>query len=86
MRQLWEFSRKQIEGAQAARRLMGMMATPSMRDFHALVCLNMIQDCPITTENIKHAHTLFGPDLATIRGKTVQRKPTRVVTDYVDKP
>jgi hypothetical protein len=80
------FSRKQIEGAQAARRLMGMMATPSTRDFHALVRLNMIQDCPITTENIKHAHTLFGPDLATIRGKTVRCKPTRVVTDYVDIP
>jgi hypothetical protein len=78
------FSRKQIEGAQAAHRLMGMMATPSKHDFHALVCLNMIQDCPITTENIKHAHTLFGPDLATIRGKSVWRKPSRVVTDYVD--
>jgi hypothetical protein len=49
-----------------------------------LVHLNMIPDCPITTENIKHADTLFGPDLATIRGKTVQRKLTRVVTDYVD--
>ena len=59
---------------------MGMMATPSTRDFHALVRLYMIQDCPITTENIKHADTHFGPDLATIRGKTVRRKPTRVVT------
>ncbi len=65
---------------------MGMMATLSTRDFHALVHLNMIQDCPITTENIKHARTLFGPDLATIRGKTVRRKLTRVVTDYVDIP
>ena len=46
----------------------------------------MIPDCPITTENIKHADTLFGPDLATIRGKTVRRKPTHVVTDYVDIP
>jgi hypothetical protein len=34
----------------------------------------------------KNAHTLYGPDLATIRGKTVQRKPTRVVKDYVDIP
>ena len=64
---------------------MGMIATPSMRDFNALVHLNIIPDCPITTENIKHADTLFGPDLATtIRGKTVQRKLTCVVTDYVD--
>ena len=38
------FSRKQIEGAQATRQLMGMVATPSMRDFNALVHLNMIPD------------------------------------------
>jgi len=57
---------------------MGMIATPSMHDLNALVHLNMIPDCPITTENIKHADTLFGPDLATIRGKTVRR--------YVDIP
>jgi len=69
------FSRKQIiEGAQAARRLMGMIATPSTRDFNALVRLNMRPGCPIRPENIKHADTLFGPDLATIRGKTVRRK------------
>jgi hypothetical protein len=65
---------------------MGMIATPSTRDFNALVRLNMIPDCPITNENINHADTLFGLDLATIRGKTVRRKPTRVVTDYVDIP
>ena len=46
----------------------------------------MIPDCPITTENIKHADTLFGLDLATSRGKTVRHKPTCVVTDYVDIP
>ena len=65
---------------------MGMIATPSTRDFNALVRLNMIPDCPITTDNIKHADTLFGLDLATSRGKTVRHKPTCVVTDYVDIP
>jgi hypothetical protein len=80
------FSCKQIEGAHAAHRLMGMVATPSTWDFHAMIRLNMLKDCPITTGNINHAHTLFGPDLATIRGKTVPRKPARVVTDYVEIP
>jgi hypothetical protein len=30
--------------------------------------------------------TLYGLDLATIRGKTVWCKPTRVITDYVEIP
>ena len=65
------FSHKQIEGAMAARCLMGIVVTPSMRDFEGLVHLNMLKDCPITTDDINNAHTLIGVDLATIRGNTV---------------
>ncbi|KAL3821708.1 hypothetical protein ACHAXA_003266 [Cyclostephanos tholiformis] len=32
------------------------------------------------------ANDIFGPDLATIRGKTVRHSPERVVTDYVEIP
>ena len=80
------FSRKQIDNAATARRLMGMVASPSSRDFEGLVRCNMLKDCPITLTDVKNANKIFGPDLATIRGKTVRRKPTRVVTDYVDIP
>ena len=34
------FSRKQIEGGKTARCLMGMVATPSLRDFGGMVRLN----------------------------------------------
>ena len=66
------FSCKQVEGATAARRLMGMVVTPSPRNFEGMVRLNMLKDCPITNDNIKNANTIFGTDLATIRGKTVR--------------
>ena len=65
------FSRKQVEGAMAARCLMGMVATPSPRDFEGMVRLNMLKDCPITNDDITNASKIFGTDLATIRGKTV---------------
>ena len=80
------FSRKQVEGATAARRLMGMVATPSPRDFEGMVRLNMLKDCPITNDDITNANKIFGTDLATIRGKTVWRRPKRVITDYVNIP
>jgi hypothetical protein len=87
---VWEnfggFSRKQVEGATAARRLMGMVVTPSPCNFEGMVCLNMLKDCPITNDDIKNAHTIFGTDLATIRGKTVQCRPKRVITEYVNIP
>jgi hypothetical protein len=65
------FSRKQVESATAARRLMGMVATPSPRDFEGMVRLNMLKDCPITNDDITNANKIFGMDLATIRGKLV---------------
>jgi hypothetical protein len=80
------FSRKQVEGARAAHHLMGMVATPSPRDFQGMVRLNMLKDCPITNDNIANANSIFGTDLATIRGKTVRRRPKRVITDYVNIP
>ena len=88
---VWEnfggFSRKQVEGATAARRLMGMVATQSPRDFEGMIRLNtMLKDIPITNDDIKNAHTIFGTDLATIRGKTVRCRPKRIIMDDVNIP
>ncbi len=80
------FTKKQVKNAQLARRLMGMVVRPSEHDFQALIRLNMLKDCPVTNNDILNAHTIFGPDLASIRGKTVRRKPTHVPTNYVDVP
>ena len=80
------FSKHQIKNAVRARRLMSMVATPSPRDFQGLVRHNLLKDCPITPDDVSNAHAIFGPDLASIRGKTVRCKPARVVTDYVDIP
>jgi hypothetical protein len=67
------FTKKQIERAIAARRLMGMIASPLECDFQGLVRLNLLKDCPITNADITNARQIFGPDLANIRDKTVQK-------------
>ena len=51
-----------------------------------MVRLNILKDCPVTNDDIKNANTIFGTDLATIRGKTVRRRPKRVIADYVNIP
>jgi hypothetical protein len=51
-----------------------------------MVHLNMLKDCPVTNNNIRNAHNIYGPNLASIRGKMVRGKPKRVVTDYVESP
>ena len=46
---------------------------------------NLIANCPVTPDNISH-YQLSCENLATLRGKTVYRKPEQVVMDYVKIP
>jgi hypothetical protein len=80
------FTKKQVQQVHRARRLMSMLASPSEQDFQGLVQSHMLLECPVTHEDVKNTHTIFGPNLANIRGKTVQKKPERVITNNVEIP
>jgi len=80
------FTKKQIQQATQARRLMGMIGSPTEREYQALVRLNLLKDCPISNADIINANRIFGPDLANIRGKKVRRKPEHVNTEIVEIP
>jgi hypothetical protein len=49
-----------------------------------MISLNELKDCPVTHDDIKIDHTIFGPDLTNIRGKTVQCNSKIVDTSYVE--
>ncbi len=80
------YTKKQVQQAVHAHCLMSMVACPSERNFQAMICLNMLKDCPFTNYNIRNVHNIYGPGLASIRGKMVRQKPKRVVTDYLEIP
>jgi hypothetical protein len=65
---------------------MGMIRNPSKRDFKNIVRGNLINNCPVTSDDVTNAHAIFGPDLANLRGKTVWQTPVPVVGDYVSVP
>ena len=46
--------------------------------------MNEIQKCPITIEDIDICEKIFGPDIYTLKVKTVHTKPKVVVNDYID--
>jgi hypothetical protein len=77
---------REFEKSKAARRTLGLVGYPSPRDFKNMVGSNMIKKCSVTSTDIDNAHTLFGDDIATLRGKTVRNTPDAVVADYVEIP
>ena len=50
-----------------------MMGRPSAADFERMVRGNMLKKFPISVTDIKNAHIIFGPDIRSLRGKTVRK-------------
>ena len=72
--------------AEEAWRLQNLMRSPSQRDFEGMVHHNLIKNCLVDQNDVTNVCKIFGPELAGVRGKTMQKKPKRVITDYVDIP
>ena len=62
---------------------MHLLGFPSERDFDNMVRLNMIVNFPVTFDDIENAKLIFGPDITSLKGKSVRRKPASVVTDCI---
>jgi hypothetical protein len=69
-----------------ARRALGMVGYPSERDFCNIVSSNMIINCPVTPTDINAAKQNFGPNIASLKGKTVRFAQEPILTSYVKVP
>ncbi len=80
------YTKRQIAGAEAARKLYQVVGYPSLKDFMHIIQTHGINNCPITLEDVKISQKIFGPDVYAIKAKTVRKKPKVVVNDYVEIP
>ena len=51
-----------------------------------MVSSNTIKNCLIDSTDVSNTCAIFGPDLASVRGKTVRRKPKSIVEEYITVP
>jgi hypothetical protein len=80
------YTKREIKQATETHKAQAMVGNPSKKDFKGMVSSHLITNCPITHTNVTNACQIFGPDLASIRGKTVRQVPEPVVADYVAVP
>jgi len=80
------YSKRQIAQAKQARDLQAVLGNPSTKDLKTLVQSNQLANCPVTIDDIERAETIYGPSIATLKGKTTRRTPERVVSDYINIP
>ena len=63
-----------------------MCIKPTVRNLKHLISGNFVKNCPVTVEDITIAERIFGPDIATLKGKSVRRRPPTVRQDNIEVP
>jgi hypothetical protein len=58
-----------------ARELQINIGRPSTRQFIKIVSTNQLPNCPVTKADILAAEHIFGPDVGSLKGKTVRQRP-----------
>ena len=81
-----KYSDRQYRRAVRATEVYAKVGCPSINDYKSLIKNGLINNCPVTLEDIKIAEDIFGKDISALKGKTVRKSPTRVEFDYVEVP
>ena len=85
-RNVYGYTDRLFKRAWKARRLQHGLGAPTTESFKAMLRSNNIKDCPVIAEDVRIAEDIFGPDVATLKGKSKRRKPEPVVEDIIDIP
>ena len=67
---------EQFKSAQVSQKTTGNTST---QDLNNMVHGNIIKKFTVTVSNIDTEEKIFGPNLDSLRGKTVQNKPEKLV-------
>ena len=62
------------------------VGTPTVASFKVMLKTNIIQNCPITINNMTIAKKIFRPSMSSLKGKSTRKKPKPVRQDLIKIP
>jgi hypothetical protein len=80
------YTKRQFKRAKRDRELLYSLGYPSINDMKAIIWMNAIKNNPVTTEDVDIAEKIFGPDVATLKGKMTHHAPIPVIEDCIEIP
>ena len=75
------FSPREVKAARGVRELMMIRGLTSMSEMQRLLMSGAILNCPYTEQDVVRAQQIYGPDIASLKGKTKRSKGKRVLID-----
>ena len=73
------FTRMEIEATNKARELYELIGRPGYQRFERIVGNNEMKNCPVNVSDVKRMNIIYGPDVATLKGRMVNQKPSAVL-------
>jgi hypothetical protein len=84
---LRKYSPRQIAAADKARALYKLLGRPSDRVFKHMLDHNLIKNATVTSADVSRATDIYGPDIGSLKGKTVRATPASVkIPDIIPLP
>ncbi len=81
-----EFTKREIEQAEEARRFYVIVGRPSQKSFEEMLTSGKLINNTVTIQDYRNALEMFGTDLGALKGKTTRSKPEHVPITLLDKP
>jgi hypothetical protein len=80
------YSKNEVDGERQARKLYHAIGCPTIENLKHIIRMNLIRNCPVTTENINNTERIWGADIGALKGKTTQSATEKVFEDIVEIP
>ena len=80
------YTQGQFKSAVKARELYHLLGAPSLENYKGFIKMNGVLNCPVRLEDIRIAENIFGPDMATLKGKSTRPNPKPVLQDWIELP
>jgi hypothetical protein len=79
-----EYSPRDVASADTARLVYRLLGRPKESDFQHILRHNLLRNCPITPQDASRALRIYGPDLASLKGKTTKTYAAPRTPTFVD--
>ena len=81
-----KYSQRDYLRAIEARKLLCKIGRPSQKTFLNIIDRNLIPNCPVTRRDAVIAYAIFGPDIGSLKGKTVRHSSVPIAPTLNDLP
>ena len=82
----YKYSNRDHSQALLARKIQKIIGRPSTGHFLKIVSNNLLPNCPVTYHDIMAAEDILGPDIGSLKGKTVRKTPDAVKVNKMHVP